>query len=354
MPKVPDIAVKEQYQLRASFFNERLDALGFIALTEKLKEFAKVNASSLRWTNRREWGISDTAWITVTSAKIDPILFFVHPNALSVDPTLLLYYRCVSLLPQKGLKRISKCDPKSAESGKHNLTPAKVLAVTQTLNELMSFLLTLGGVASEEKLKGAMYATAGVMIDGSWRNSIGAEGERVIRALLLKALIENGEVLSVTFTDNTTEQLKYGGRGRAVSPNKSIVDRIIRRTQDVRNVSITNGMIMVFKSEPDIELLAPNGNILGGIEIKAGLDPAAALERLGAMFKSFENILAVSPSAQTILVASCLTDEVANRIRESSSVKATFILTDITSDATVSARFVNKVRAVLGLVAKRM
>lgn len=351
MPRVPDSAVKEQYQLRASFFNERLDTLGFFALAEKIKKFSKINSASLKWTNRRLWGISETAWSTVTAGKLDPILFFVHPNTLSVDPTLLRYYRCVTLLPQKGLQRISKCDPESAESGERGLTPAKIQTVTRTLNELMSLLLTLGGDVSEEKLKGAMYATAGVMIDGSWRNSIGAEGERVIRALLLRDLISHGEARSVTFSDESTIHV-LGKRKGSLSKEK--IDDIIKRTQDVRNVSITNGCIMVFKSEPDIELLNPSGKILGGIEIKAGLDPAAALERLGAMFKSFENILAVSPDAETILVASCLTDEVSSRIRESSSVKATFILTEITSKAAIRARFVNRVRSVMKLVPRRM
>jgi len=351
---VPDSAVKEQYQLRASFFNERLDTLGFIALAEKVKKFSKINSASLNWANRKLWGITDTAWATVATTKLDPILFFVHPNTLSVDPTLLRYYRCITLLPQKGLQRLSKCDPESAESGERGLTPPKIQTVTRTLNELMSFLLTLGGDVSEEKLKGAMYATAGVMIDGSWRNSIGAEGERVIRALLLRALISHAEVSSVTFDDDSTLRILGKNKKRVALLNKAQIDDVIKRTQEVRSVAITNGCIMVFKSEPDIELLNPGGKILGGIEIKAGLDPAAALERLGAMFKSFENILAVSPGAETILVASCLTDEVSSRIRESSSVKATFILTEITSKSAMSARFVNRVRSVMKLIPRRM
>jgi hypothetical protein len=137
------------------------------------------------------------------------------------------------------------------------------------------------------------------------------------------------------------------------------VDQIVMKTPNVRIVGVKKpkskgGNLMIFKSEPDIEMVDPTGKVLGGVEIKAGLDPAGALERLGAMLKSFDNILAVSPSAQTILVASCITDEVEKRIRESNIVKATFILTEITNDPTVSARFVNKIRGVLGLVDRRM
>ena len=73
----------------------------------------------------------------------------------------------------------------------------------------------------------------------------------------------------------------------------------------------------------------PEGDIVGIIEIKAGLDPAGALERLGAMFKSFESTLSEYPEAVTILVASCITKEVDNRLNASMVVRQKYITTDI-------------------------
>ena len=98
-------------------------------------------------------------------------------------------------------------------------------------------------------------------------------------------------------------------------------------------------------------MLDTTGKTLGAIEVKAGLDPAGALERLGAMFKSFDNILSKQPDAETILVASCITDEVDARLREAQSVRTIFILTDLINNKKGRAAiFINKVRSVLGLI----
>lgn len=345
MPKVPDALVKEQYKLRASFFYERLDALGFTHLHARVKKISCDHKSSISWSKYTKFGISKNAWKTVEDTKLDPALFFIHPNIIEIEQTLLRYYRCIALLPQKGLSRLSTCDPDPIEKGLKNITPPKLELVVQTINQMMSFLLELEGEATEAKLNGAMYATAGVTIDGSWRNAIGAEGERVIRALLLKSLLAHKEVVSITFNDDTTIN---------ISTTTESSEQLVKKTPNIRNFVITNSNLVIFKSEPDIEIRDPNGNILGGIEIKAGLDPAGALERLGAMFKSFNNILAVSPGAETILVASCITGEVDKRIREARSVKSTYILNEVLSDNITGIRFVNYIRSVLGLVDKGM
>lgn len=350
MPKVPESAVKEQYYLRASFFSDKLDTLGFLHLQQRVIDFAKVHAASISWKDKKSLGISDQAWIAVQNAKIEPALFFNHPNILNAESALLRYYRCISMLPQKGFQKLTSCDSDPIESGLKAIPAKKMAKVVYTLNQMMSFLLDLGGGASAEKLKGSMYATAGVMIDGSWRNSIGSEGERVIRSILLKSLLNNKEISSISLADGSTIDM---------ATSNETVDQLVKRTPDVKVISLAKNTkkgsnLILFKSEPDIEMVDPKGNILAGIEIKAGLDPAGALERLGAMFKSFDNILSVSPTAHTILVASCITDEVQKRINEANSVSSTFILTEITNNPLVTARFVNKVRSILGLVNRRM
>ena len=93
-----------------------------------------------------------------------------------------------------------------------------------------------------------------------------------------------------------------------------------------------------------------SGAIVGIVEIKAGLDPAGALERLGAMLKSFENTLAEYPKAVTILVASCITDEVEARISASMSVRQKYITTNITSSDSNKRKFANSIRKVLCLI----
>jgi hypothetical protein len=345
MPKVPENFVKEQYQLRASFFYERLDFLGFPNLNKRVSKIASDHKSAISWASYKKLGISVKAWESVEKTEIEPALFFIHPNIIKIDPTLLRYYRSIALLPQKGFQRLTSCDAEPIESGKKTFNPTKVEKVVQTLNQMMSFLLELEGEFTESKLNGAMYATAGVTIDGSWRNAIGAEGERVIRSLLLKSLLAHKEVQSITFNDDTTI---------IVSESDESIDQLVKKTSSIRNFVVTNSNLVIFKSEPDIEIVNPDGVIIGGIEIKAGLDPAGALERLGAMFKSFNNIISVSPKAETILVASCITEEVEKRIREARSVKSLYILTEIINDSKTGARFVNNIRGILGFVDRAM
>jgi hypothetical protein len=109
-----------------------------------------------------------------------------------------------------------------------------------------------------------------------------------------------------------------------------------------------------FSSEPDVRCINPKGRTSAGIEVKAGLDPAGALERLGAMQKSFEKIHKDEPDAETILIASCITDEVQRRLNESRSVTRVLSLTDIVNNKKGAAKqFANYVRAYLNLVEKR-
>ena len=91
---------------------------------------------------------------------------------------------------------------------------------------------------------------------------------------------------------------------------------------------------------------------MGGVEIKAGIDPAGALERLGAMMKSFENIRSESSEAETILVASCITDEVDQRLRGMRGVR-TFIMTDVIQNRkSQGKRLMNIMRGCIDLTNK--
>jgi hypothetical protein len=52
------------------------------------------------------------------------------------------------------------------------------------------------------------------------------------------------------------------------------------------------------------------------IEIKGGTDPAGALERLGAIKKSFDYARKENKKVETILVVSCITEEMNKRLKK--------------------------------------
>ena len=81
---------------------------------------------------------------------------------------------------------------------------------------------------------------------------------------------------------------------------------------------------MVFGSEPDIRF-ERGSRLLATIEIKGGTDPAGALERLGAMMKSFRE---THPGCVNFLIAGVVTDEMQSRLEKIGVVK-TFLLHEL-------------------------
>ena len=86
---------------------------------------------------------------------------------------------------------------------------------------------------------------------------------------------------------------------------------------------------------------------LGVIEVKGGNDPAGALERYGAAKKSFEETLRSTPSAKTLLVASCITPEVQNRIDQDQTISWYFNLTEMISEAATHNKFMQIIFSLL-------
>ena len=108
MPKVPESVVRESYLLRSTFTYNRLRSEGYFELFMKISKFARVEGPKLNWDSRNEWNISEEAWGILQTNKIAPMLVFLHPKVLQLNPSFLKYYRSVSLIPQKGLSTLSR------------------------------------------------------------------------------------------------------------------------------------------------------------------------------------------------------------------------------------------------------
>jgi hypothetical protein len=317
MPKVPPEVIAEQYELKATFFSNRLEKSEFIGLFEFAIDALSLIGKTLNWEARNDFGISNETFAQITETGRDPAMYFCHPNVISATPKLLTYFRCISTFSQKGLKSVSGVSSVDKIENEGRLcTPDQSMKLAKALNANLSAIFSVS-LPSDEKLKGIMYATAGTTIDGSWRNAIGVEGERIIRTLFLKEILKFKQLVQVC---------QKGGI--IVEASNLTYDWLDLHMSEIQSASFVNGSTAIFASEPDITLLNGNGEITAGVEIKAGIDPAGALERLGAMMKSFEKILLGAPNADTVLVATCITDEVASRLSTMGRSR-TFILTDI-------------------------
>lgn len=342
MPKVPQEVTRENYLLKSTFFYNKLQKDGYFELFMQVQNLCRLEGDKLSWAKHEEWSISKTAWEALKSSEIAPMLVFAHPKILQLNPSFLRYYRSVAMIPQKGFKAITginnieRIETGKVEAGK--LNSAIINKLVSAINEVISLVITLSADISENEIKGMMYATAGSSIEGSWRNAIGSEGERVIRSIILRELLKQKDISSICDRNNKT---------RSISEFKEY--ELLDSIENIRTIYLKNGFSMIFSSEPDVTLHDDNGAIVGVIEIKAGLDPAGALERLGAMLKSFENVLAEYPRAVTILVASCITDEVDTRLSASMSVRQKYITANITSNESSQRKFANSVRKILKL-----
>ncbi len=297
------------------------------------------------WEHFADWGIGQSAFRTIRDhAELKLIQVFCHPRALRERPRLVAYYRNIAALSQKGVRYLSGIDIKRIENrDEHDAALGEVsaLALTQLFNEHISLIVNsaLQGLTADE-LYGLLLTSTGAQIDGAWRNAIGEEAEKVVQRLLVKAARERGVLAALT--------PRGGGPIELHDPAR--VEEQLGAIDQYKAIILANQTSALFASEPDISLLDQDGRTIGVIEVKGGVDPAGALERYGAAKKSFEAARRVSPAAQTILVASCITSEVRARIETDRTISAYFNLTELldeTGDASTLARFIGQVFALL-------
>lgn len=247
MSNVPESVIKEQYLLKSTFFYNRLSTRGYFTLFLKVKKFIRVEGDKLDWSKRNAWNINEEAWDIIQKNGIPPALVFVHPKVLKLYPTFLKFYRSVAMLPQKGLTTISRVASVDAiENGKVDSTRLRaeiITKLTKAINEVISVVVSVATEINENKLEGMMYATAGTNIDGSWRNQIGTEGERVIRTIILNGLLHYNEITSFIDKANNTIEI-----------TSSEAKNFINDIDLVKTINLTNGYSVFFSSEPDVTM----------------------------------------------------------------------------------------------------
>ena len=240
--------------------------------------------------------ISPEAWAHVVASGIPARLVFAHPLTLQRYPQTSLYYRGISLLSQKRVAGIAK-PVGTWESGerKKPLVAGDCLAVARLYNTVISSIITGSTNWTLENGYRNILATMGIGLDGTWRNVIGQDAEDLIK-------------------NRVSEWLKH----RSLLTNDQ---------DDPALFYLSHDTTMRFGSEPDIRF-EKNGQTIATIEIKGGKDPAGALERLGAMQKSFD---ATPPGCVNILVAGVVTDEMRRRLTQIGVVKV-FLLDELAHD----------------------
>ncbi len=251
--------------------------------------------------------ISSAAWDHVQSLGIEPKVVFAHPDLLRAHPTTSLYYRGMALLSRKRVgQAASPVDSWEDGSRKTPVREPTARKVACLYNTMISSIIEGSSAWTLENGYRNIVATMGISLDGMFRNRIGDVAEELVKNRLVGWLKANGVI-----PPDCPEH------GRYLLPRNTI---------------------MSFGSEPDIDFHRDD-QLIATIEVKGGRDPAGALERLGAMSKSFAE---TPPGCVNFLVAGVITPEMRTRLAAIGSVKV-YLLDDIAQDGERWDDFTNEV-----------
>lgn len=288
-------------------------------------------ASVLDWSERAAWSIEEQAWERITGHGVTPALVFCYPTLLEQEPALGTYYRSLALLPQKGLARLSGISPSFEERPNARLTRQRALGFARVVNTFNCQLALDDPDWNCEEARCAALLNLGSQINGSWRDQIGIEGTRRVKRLVLALLRERAAIAQIR-----------GAGGRVVPAEEAT-------GENVREILLTNGYRVVFGSEPDIGVYDDKDVPMVTVEVKAGLDPAGALERYGAATKSFRHAADANARVHNILLASCVTAEMRRRMNSERLVSADFNLTAVLERADARELFLHHLARHLNL-----
>ncbi|MBK1989020.1 XcyI family restriction endonuclease [Sphaerospermopsis aphanizomenoides BCCUSP55] len=337
-----DEASRINYRLRSTFFYRKLKEYKTLSLQSKIAALLAVK-DLYSWEDWQNWGIGEDAFTYISNhPELQLIEVFCHPRLIREYSSLLAYYRNIAALPQKAVQYLAKINLKKIEADEennYNLTEDKALALSRLFNEHISLIID-SSIASltQAELYGILLASTGSQIDGSWRNAIGEEAEKVVQRLLIKEVKERN--LLAAFIPRKITELE------AYNPHK--IEELLGNIEAYRGVKLANHTSILFSKEPDVSFFNNQGITVGVIEVKGGTDPAGTLERYGAAKKSFEEALRINPAVTTILIASCITPEVNNRIQNDPTISAYFNLTEILDkESQIYDQFIEKVFSLL-------
>lgn len=323
------------YRLRSTFFYRKLHEYNTYDFPETIQKLIPLS-KEYDWKKFSDWGITKEAFEQIQKTDLSLIQVFSHPRLLREHPVLTAYYRNIAALSQKSVNYLTGVPTIRLENGeKKDLHEIQAISLSKLFNEHISLIIESAlECFNDEHVKGLLFASTGAQIDGSWRNEIGEEAERVVQKLLIKEAIESSALTAFLMRDNNSSVKKFD-KTQGVGE----LDHI----KDFKGFTLRNKRSVLFSSEPDISLIDTDGSTIAVIEVKGGTDPAGALERYGAAKKSFEEAIRRNRKVITIFVASCITSEVEKRINKDKTIRHYYNLTEVLTHEKEREEFLHRI-----------
>lgn len=289
---------------RAIAMARLIDRREDLRVRERIKSFA----GEAEYDDRASLLIAEDAWGHVMRAGIEPRYVFAHPAVLAEIPEASLHYRGIALLSRKRVAEIAgNVERWEREPNKARVRRETASRVCQLYNAVICSIILNNAAWTLENGYRNILATIGFTADGTMRNIIGQAAETAVKERMF-SWVQTHALLA---TD-------------AASSSDSVW-------------TLVQGVVMRYGSEPDISF-EKDGALAVVIEVKGGKDPAGALERLGAMQKTFGEAPA---HCKNFLVAGVITSTMRERLNEL-RVERAFNL-DILDDDTKWTHFMNEI-----------
>ena len=281
---------------------------GRIAKGEDLRVRAAIAGfgHDLDYADRTSLCIVEDAWVHVIGAGIEPRMVFAHPDVIKANPDASLHYRGIALLSRKRVQEIvGSVDAWERSPATARVSDAKALKVCCLYNAVISSLIVDHTQWTMDDGYRNILATMGITEDGAIRNIIGQEAELAVKKRLVDWVRSRGLLTSDGADDHW---------------------------------QLIGGIRMLFGSEPDIGF-ERDGKWAVIVEVKGGKDPAGALERLGAIKKTFDE---APVDCKSFLVVGVVTATMRERLREM-RMEADFDIDQLLDDEHVWTAFMNEI-----------
>ena len=255
--------------------------------------------------------ILEGAWEHILSLMVNPLSVFCHPDMLIEEPFVSLYYRGISGMSLKEVANQARPvttweRPPDERRRKPSVSEEAARQVSGLYNSVISSIIENTTNWTLENGYRNIIASLGISFDGSMRNTAGRIPEQRIRRLLLQMTQRHGLLVSPEYSDPDSVPM--------APPNG--------------NYKLSDDFVMAFSSEPDVAFR--RGPLLEAtIEIKGGIDPAGALERLGAAEKSAQAAMEANRRCKNFLVAGVITDEMRRRLDQGRFFERDFLLVEL-------------------------
>lgn len=269
--------------------------------------------------------ISPGAWEHVRNLRLNPVSVFCHPDMLMAEPFVSLYYRGISGLSLKEVQNQVRSvvnweiapDERRRKPGATQDAAGRVAGL---YNSVISSIIENTTDWTLENGYRNIIASLGITFDGSMRNAVGRLPEQRIRRLLLQYLFENSALMVPEF------------------PGVDSIPSVPANGE----YTLPDNIVMSFSSEPDVAFRRGD-SLEATIEIKGGIDPAGALERLGAAEKSAQAAIEVNRRCKNFLVAGVITPEMRRRLNQSRLFEKDFLLVELLASENLQSEFCDEI-----------